>query len=439
MIQIFNSSQSQDILNVKVHGSKYIANRLLFICCLAEGESLLKNVPFNRDIEVSIEALKILGAEIIKHGNDLKINGSLLKKNREKKEPIKIYTHDSGTFSRFILPLLCLLGQDFYVYGSERMNERPMHDLIDCLKKMGVEIKCDKEGFLPLSLNGKNFSGGKVSMKGNVSSQYFSALLLIACYVDFGIDLKIEDHLISKKYLDMTIDLIEQFGVKVKRQEYNRFMISSDQKYQGKKYFIEADPVASSYFMAMAILKNQQVSIDNYNPNSFQGEGKFLQLINKLFEVDFEMKGEQLFLNPKKSIEDLRGMNFGTVDMGDMPDVVQTLSVIVAAIEDSKIEIINIEHLKYKESDRISDTALELRKFGVRVEEFLDHLKIIGGLEEKEDVIINCHNDHRMAMSLALLSIPIGKVTFEGEECVSKSFPDYWQKLKELNFEIKTL
>ena len=442
MIKITNSLESGYLQSVTVHGSKYIANRLLFICSLAEGKSILKNVPSNRDIEISIEVLRELGVEIKRENDDLVIGGNLLNQNNHSKKTddiVKIYTHESGTFSRFILPLLSLLKKDFYVYGSDRMNQRPMHDLINCLCSMQVKINCQREGFLPLSLNGKDFKGGRTEMKGNVSSQYFSALLLVAPYVEGGIDLNIIGNLISKKYLDMTTDLMKKFEIKFFRKEYQQFKVEGGQRYQSKNYSIEADTVASSYFMALSILKNQPIAIKDYNLDSIQGEAKFLDLIHRLFSVDFKKKGEKLFLYPKKSIKDLKGIDFGQVDMGDMPDVVQTLVVIIAAIENAKIEITNIGHLKYKESDRVKDTANELKKFGLKIEDYSDSLKIVGGIEKKENLKINCHNDHRMAMSLSLLSIPIGEVTLEGEECVTKSFPKYWEKLKEFNFEIKTL
>ena len=455
MIKIINRFQNKDIVHVNVHGSKYIANRLLFICSLAEGKSILKNVPFNRDIEISITALKQLGVKITKSDNDLIIEGNLLNQQttednpikthqEENNLPIKIYTHESGTFSRFIVPLLSLLGisllgKRFYIYGSDRMNQRPMHDLILCLREMGVEIECEREGFLPLMLNGKNFHGGQITMKGNISSQYFSAILLVAPYIKSGVTLNISGDLISKKYVDMTIDLMNQFGVTVHRKNYSQFIVKENQKYQSKNFTIEADSVASSYFIALSFLKNQHIIIDDYNLNSVQGEAKFLHLAQELFCIDFEKKENQLFLYPKKSIEDLQGVDFGKVDMGDMPDVVQTLAVMVSAIKEAKIKITNIEHLKYKESDRISDTAKELRKFEVQVQDDSQSLTIIGGVTKKENNKIDCHNDHRMAMSLSLLSIPLGEVTVIDEECINKSFPKYWIKLKEFNLETKTL
>ena len=416
--------------SISILGSKYIANRVLPIAALAEGVSILKNVPQNKDIDLLCEGLKGLGVRLERKGDCIEIEGT----GGNFKNISHLYTGDSGTFSRFIIPFIAFTGFSITVEGSKQMNGRPMMPLFEALQQLGVEIESTKEnengfGFLPARVQGP-MRKKKCTLSGKQSSQYFSALLIIGAYLQEGLTILVTDELVSKPYVDMTIEVMKDFGIDVINNNYKEFIVNPNQRYKGREYSIETDTVSASYFFAMSALSNHPIKVKGFNVNSVQGEVEFLSVLRQMnFEILVEEDGVAVLPSKTSDIKSI------TVDMGNMPDVVQTLAIIAATLSDQETVITNISQLRYKESNRIDDTAKNLSELGIKIEVGEDYLKIIGG--KITPTTVSCHDDHRMAMSFALLSIVTDEITLDNEECVKKSFPNYWDKLKELGFETK--
>lgn len=410
---------------IEVPGSKYIANRVLMLAALANGESTISNVPENNDINRAIEALQNFGIDINKNGNVLKIQGSNGQINPVSNE---INVGESGTLMRFITAVSALSSKKVTITGSKRITERPVEHLIDALAQVG--IKCESPtGCPPVSIQGGKIMGGEILVQGNISSQFISGLLLVAPFAEGDLTIKLTSELVSVKYVDMTIKMMEEFGVTVQRDGYKEFFIAAGQKYIARDFIIPGDWSSASYFLAATALLQDQIKIINLDLNSKQGEAKFYEVLGKM-GCEIELGENSVSL---KSDKKLKGID---IDMGNMPDVAQTLAAI-APFAEGKTTIRNIEHLRYKECDRVEETANELRKIGGNVTTTKDSItiepsQITGGQVET-------HNDHRMAMSFALCGLKAENVVINNPEVSSKSFPIYWEKLQEIGVEIERI
>jgi len=408
---------------IDVPGSKYIANRVLMLAALADGESTISNVPNNNDIGHAIDALKNFGIDIQQTGNVLKIQGT-----GGKIHPISdiINVGESGTLMRFITAVSALSETKVTITGSKRITERPVEHLIDALGQIG--IKCESPtGCPPVSIQGGKFTGGEIKVKGNISSQFISGLLLVAPFAEGDLKITLTSELVSVKYVDMTIKMMEEFGVKVQRDGYKQFIITNGQKYQSRDFIIPGDWSSASYFLASAAQLQDKITIINMDLNSTQGESKFYNVLEKM-GCDVELGENSITLT---STNKLNGVD---IDMGNMPDVAQTLAAI-APYAEGKTTIRNIEHLRYKECDRVEETANELRKIGGNVSTTKDSITIEPS--QLNGGLVETHNDHRMAMSFALCGLKSENVVINNPEVSSKSFPNYWEKLQEIGVEIE--
>ena len=408
--------------NVSLPGSKYIANRLVVLAALASGKSDFTNVPDNDDIRTAIAGLSQLGAEFEFTENHLICMG--LGETLVSPQEV-IYTSHSGTFSRFVVAVCALFDDWIRLNGSDKMNTRPMADMLAALAGAGVTIEASDGGRLPLRIKGP-IKSNVIRISGAVSSQYISALLLIAGRSAQGLSIELTSEPVSRPYIAMTIELLKIFGLEIGvAADYRKFDIPSGQTYLAQTVQVPADPSSASYFLAYAALTASHICLTNYQPSlSVQGEAGFAEVLEQMGcevwqdEQGFHCQG------PKQ----LKGI---TVDMGDMPDVVQTLCV-VAAFADGPTYISNIENLAFKESNRIEDTATELRKTGLVVKTTADSMEIIP--QTLSAASFDTYDDHRMAMSLGLFACRIKGVTMRHPEVVSKSFPTYWEYLKQLGF-----
>lgn len=405
-----------------VPGSKYIANRVLLLAALAHGASKIKNVPDNEDINATIEALRKFDININKKNNGVIINGS----NGNLAAPNeKINVRNSGTLMRLITGFASLAEGKTTITGSERIKQRPIKDLLTSLNDLGIKCSSKNNGFPPVEVNGGTLNGGKTRIKGNVSSQFISSLLIISTYAKNDVEIIVENELVSKNYVDMTIDLMKEFGVNVKRENYKKFKVKSGQKYSAKSYAIPADWSSANYFLAAAAIVPGRIKINDIDLSQ-KGEAEFIGLLKKMgCKVNRGKNSIEVIGNKK--------LNAVEVDMSTMPDSVQTLAAVAAFAKGATI-IKNIGNLKYKESDRINDTASELKKIAVKAAAKDDELVIEGG--NPKYAAIDPHNDHRMAMSFALIGLKAG-IKIKNPECVAKSFPNFWEKLKELGVKIK--
>lgn len=404
-----------------IPGSKYVANRILMIAALSKGESVLKNLPDNEDINTMIDGLKHFGIKIDLVEDSLVIHGLGGELNYDK---TLIYTSASGTFSRFLLPFAALANAPVEIDGNKRMRERPMGPLIEALRALGVKVDSPNNA-LPCVVQGP-LKGGVVGVEGNFSSQYFSGLLMAAAAsnAEIATTINVVGELVSSNYIDLTVQCMAKFNVTVENDNYKSFSIKPHQSYRPTNITIEADPVSSTYFFAAAAMTKGKVEIASFNENGAQGESRFPYLFES-YGAKVINSGDTLRLNCENLKTSLSSKKI--IDMGNMPDAVQTFAVFSAFV-DGVTRITNIAHLKYKESDRIGDTATELRKLGIHVESGDDYLEIHGNsaLRLKNETIIDCHDDHRMAMSFSLAGLIVPGVTLKGEHCVAKSFPEYF-------------
>jgi 3-phosphoshikimate 1-carboxyvinyltransferase len=348
---------------------------------------------------------------LLKHSENLTVNSSA-----------------SGSFSRFVMPLLALSETKINLSGTEKMNSRPMEELFRVLEQLGAEITSENQSpamTLPVKVNGP-IQGGEITMSGSMSSQYISALLMVAGKLPEGLIITLTASPVSKPYLLMTMDLLQSFGIRVKaKDDLMQFSIEAGQKYQGINYQLESDPSSASYFLAAAAITGGHICITNFNPeSSIQGEAQFASVLEQMgCKIWQDQQGYHC-----QGPEVLKAV---AVDMGDMPDVAQTLAV-VAAFAEGTTTVTNVENLAFKESNRIEDTAAELRKTGINVSTTFDSISIEGG--RPTTATFDTHDDHRMAMSLALLALRIEGIKINDAEVVGKSFPSYWQYLEQLGY-----
>ncbi len=426
MIEIIPPDSIQDKV-LTLPGSKYIANRLLILSALTKGSCRFDNVPRNDDIQTAEQGLSRLGARFQWQAGTLTTNGF------PGYRPVpseRIYTSHSGTFSRFVVALAALGEEWIEIAGSDKMNSRPMADLFEALRTAGVVIEATEQDTLPARIKGP-IQTDQITISGAISSQYISALLLVGAKLTQGLVINLTCEPVSRPYLDMTIELLAMFGIEVSiSADYRQFVIAAGQSYRPTTLSVPTDPSSASYFLAYAAINGCLICLQNYQPElSVQGEANFSRVLEQMGckiwqdETGFYCQGpEQL--------------NAIDVDMGDMPDVVQTLAV-VAAFAEGTTRIRNIENLAYKESNRIEDTATELRKTGLVVATTKDSMSITPA--PLQAAHFNTYDDHRMAMSLGLLGCKIQGITMSDSDVVSKSFPSYWQYMQQLGIATKEL
>ena len=406
---------------VKIPGSKSYTQRALIIGALAEGKSFLRNGLLSEDTEYLMEALRSLGSEILIEDEYIVIGGTSGTIRNPRRE---IYLGNNGTAMRFLASLVSLGKGMFILGGDPRLCERPMKSLLDALKMLGVDVGSgNKQGYPPVVVHANGLRGGRVTLTDIESSQYVSSLLICAPYAERDTAIELKGRIPSLPYIDMTLEVMKAFGVKVSRETPNRYSVKSGQRYEGKRYLVEGDISSASYFFLAAALCKGRVRVQNLNPRTFQGDIKFLQVMERLGCTVIrgnhwiEVRGGKL--TPGEYIVDLR----------DMPDMVPTLSML-AAVRPGRTIIENVPHLRTKESNRLEALVTELKKTGVRAEERDAGLVIEGGSPHAAE--IETYEDHRIAMSFAILGLRTPGIRIKDRNCVNKSFPGFWGELEKL-------
>jgi 3-phosphoshikimate 1-carboxyvinyltransferase len=396
---------------IRVPGSKSITNRALIMAALADGKSILRNVLYSDDTQYMIEALKKLGIKIEKSANELVVHGGQLSGAED-----DIFVGNSGTCMRFLAALGALVG--IKLTGDTRMLQRPIDDLIDALTQLGVSAE-DEKRCPPVDVK-KGFPGGKCKISGKKSSQFLSAVLMVAAYADTDVEIKV-DELVSRPFIDITIKMMKDFGVKVENDDYEKFRVKSGQKYEAREYFVETDATNASYFFGMAAVNRGRVKVEGLSKKSIQGDVRFVDVLEKMgCKVEYG--------NDFITVEggELKGI---TIDMNEMPDVVQTLAA-VALFAEGRTRIKNVANLRIKETDRLKAMATELGKLGADVIEEDDGLEIEA--EDLHSAVIETYNDHRMAMSFAVVGSKVSGLQIMNPKCVNKTFPEFWERVDEL-------
>ena len=407
---------------VQLSGSKYLANRWVVLAALASQPVVLNNVVNNDDINTAIKGLNALGYRLVQQDG-----ATIMSLPREQKldRGVEVYTAHSGTFSRFVAAVAALDAVPIYLFGSDKMNSRPMEGIFSALRDLGVAIESEDDT-LPATITGP-VKVLECSIDGSISSQYISALLLVAPKLADDFVLTITGDAVSTHYIDMTIDLMRQLGVKVDVTG-KQYRVKGAQDYRGGEFTIAPDPVSSSYFMGAAAICGGEVILNHFDFASLQGEAKFYHCLQQM-GCDIQRNGQQMII--RREQQSLIGQTF---DMGEMPDVVQTLASVACFAQGTTV-MKNIAHLAFKESNRIVDTATELAKLGAKVEYGRDYLAVTGG--ELVGTRLKTYDDHRMAMSLALIGAKVPGVVIEDADVVSKSFPNYFDTLATVGIQSK--
>ncbi len=331
-----------------------------------------------------------------------------------------IFIGNSGTSMRLLTSVAALGKGKYTLTGTKRMSERPIQDLLDGLNQIGVCAESiHKTGAPPIEVHGRSIEGGMMTLDCRLSSQYLSSVLLISPYTEKGLEIEVAGKLVSRPYVDMTIDIMEKLGINISREGYSRFKVPGKQMFKAGSYEVESDCSQASYFWGAAALTGKTVKVKGVSKSSRQGDVRFADVLGQMgCEVKYENDGISVTG---------KALNAVHVDMSDMPDVVPTLAV-VAAFADGTTVIENVAHLKEKECDRLGCVANELVKLGVTAKTTESGLVIEGGQSlRKERIEIDTYDDHRMAMSFAIAGLILPGVMIKDEKCVEKSFPNYWE------------
>jgi 3-phosphoshikimate 1-carboxyvinyltransferase len=397
--------------------SKSYTHRAVIIASLAEGDSGIHYPLLADDTRCTIAALRSCGISIVEHPDLLEVAGC------GGQPPcgtgLVLDLDNSGTSYRLLAGYALLCGSPVVLTGSPRMQERPVGPLVDGLNALGGDVTyLARPGFPPIKVKGP-LKGGTASVDGRISSQFISSILITAPYADSPVDLRICGEPASRSYIDLTCDAIRAFGGRVEREGYSRFWIGPEDRYLGRSYPVEGDYSSASYFFAIAAICGGRVRVDHLNPASLQGD--------RLFVSALETMGCEVSANGTMIQVSGDGHPDGIdIDMSTAPDTVQTLCM-VAACARSPSRITGVSHLRYKESDRLAGTAALLHHLGGSIQVTGDEItirpsRLHGGT-------IDPQNDHRTAMSFAVLGLGIGDMTILQADCVNKSFPGFWDHL----------
>ncbi|MFP5470133.1 MAG: 3-phosphoshikimate 1-carboxyvinyltransferase [Bacteroidia bacterium] len=391
-------------------GSKSESNRVLIIRFLSQSNFQIENLSNSDDTKVLEEALKNIDSK-----NEFDVE-------------------HAGTAMRFLTALFCITKGERILKGSPRMHERPIKLLVDALKALGAEISyLEKEGFPPLKIKGKNLSGSEISIRGNISSQYLSALAMIAPYLKNGLTLIITSEFTSKPYLLMTLNMMRHFGINV--EESGNKIIIKNGNYSAKNYSVESDWSSASYwFEAMSFCSGSSLELIGLkNENSLQPDS----IVKELYTL-FGVNAKPIKNGIKLTSQPLKTDDNWAIDFTNFPDIAQTLACTFVGFQ--KRALLNGLHtLRIKETDRIEAMKHELEKLGAIITTTDNSLEIIDFKPTDKNHCINTYNDHRMAMSFASLVFILKEINIKNPQVVSKSYPQFWDNLKQLGVKIERI
>jgi len=396
-----------------VPGSKSYTHRMLVASALSDGICDIGNVLESEDTALTQGALAQLGIVFEKQNGRLLVHGT---GGRFDAANRSLYLGNSGTSMRFVTALAALGHGTYTLDGSARMQKRPIGDLVDGLQQIGVRAHAvNHDGCPPIEVAGGNVRGGSISLDCSISSQFLSALLMIAPCTQNGIDITITRGPVSRPYIDMTIDIMNRFGIKVFREGYRHVKVDGGQTYRHGTYEVEPDCSQAGYFWAAAAITGVAVTVKGTSRQSLQGDVHLTDVFEKMgCRVSEDAEGITVCGSRLTGVD---------VDMADMPDMVPTLALVAAFAEGATV-MRHIAHLRAKESDRLAAVATELSKMGIRAQISADDLIITGGTPHGAQ--IETYNDHRIAMSFALAGLRVPGVVIADSGCVKKSFPEFW-------------
>jgi 3-phosphoshikimate 1-carboxyvinyltransferase len=408
---------------VIVPGSKSITNRALPIAALARGTSVLTGALFSDDTRYMAEALDQLGVRVEsdESNNTFTVTGG---DGTFPAPAADLFIGNSGTSVRFLTAVLTLGHGNFRIDGVLRMRQRPIQPLITALNDLGSSVRSEEDtGCPPVLVTADGLPGGTVSVPGDRSSQYFSALLIAAPYARQGVEILVEGELVSKPYMPMTADTMRAFGVEVELDEvdWKRFAVAPGQRYEARNYHIEPDASNASYFFAAAAVTGGRVRVDGLGKNSTQGDLDFVRVLETMGATVSVADSYTEVIGPAGG--KLRGVD---LDLNAISDTAQTLAAI-APFADGPTTFRGVEHARLKETDRVAALATELRKLGQQVVERPDGLTIVPQPIVPAD--IDTYDDHRMAMSFGVATLRAPGIRILDPGCTAKTFPDFFDRL----------
>ncbi|MBV7315237.1 3-phosphoshikimate 1-carboxyvinyltransferase [Shewanella sp. NIFS-20-20] len=424
MNQLFLSPVHAISGEINIPGSKSISNRALLLATLATGTTRLTNLLDSDDIRHMLNALKQLGVNYRLSENNTVCEIEGLGGTLNSQQPLQLFLGNAGTAMRPLCAALTLGQGQFTLEGEPRMEERPIGDLVDALRALGADIRYLKQqGFPPITINATGLNGGDVSIDGSLSSQFLTALLMVAPLAKGAVNIQISGELVSKPYIDITLDLMAKFGVYVDNQDYQHFAIAADQGYRSPgQVLVEGDASSASYFLAAGAIAGPAVKVTGIGRHSIQGDIKFADALAAM-GADIEW-GDDYIIARRANLHAI------DMDMNHIPDAAMTLAT-TALFATGTTCLRNIYNWRIKETDRLAAMACELRKVGAQVEEGQDYICITPPAII-HTAAIDTYNDHRMAMCFSLLSFAKEGITINDPECTSKTFPQYFQEFSRL-------
>ena len=407
---------------IRLPGSKSMSNRVLLLAALADGTTQVRNLLECDDTSHMLNALSILGAGI-KHSDDSAYCEVTGLGGAFPEGEATLFLGNSGTTMRSLCAAICAGSGRYTLTGEPRMLERPIADLVDALRQVGAQIEyTGAEGCPPLDITARGLTGGTVGIRGNISSQYLTGMLMAAPMSLAPLTIEVEGELVSKPYIDMTIDVMRRFGIEVERSGYEWFRLPGGQSYQSPgSILVEGDASSASYFLSAAAIGGA-VRVNGVGDDSIQGDIAHAQVLERM--------GANVSSGPDW-IEISKGALTGIdADLNHIPDAAMTVAV-TALFAKGKTTIRNVHNWRVKETDRLAAMATELRKVGAGVVEGEDYIEITPP-QKILPAVIDTYNDHRMAMCFSLAALGDASITINDPDTVSKTFPDYFERLQEI-------
>ncbi len=409
---------------VRIPGSKSLSNRILLLAALAKGTTTITNLLDSDDVKHMLNALSKLGIryELSEDRTECTLQGAGQALGATACE---LFLGNAGTAMRPLCAALCLGEGEYHLTGEPRMYERPIGDLVDALRELGADITyLGDKNYPPLLIKANGLNGGEVSIKGNISSQFLTALLMAAPMASEDLVINVEGELVSKPYIDITIHTMALFGVHVINDNYERFTIRSGHTYRSPgEVMVEGDASSASYFLAAAAIAGGTVRVYGVGADSVQGDKRFAEVL--------EAMGASVTYGPTY-IEVTRGATLKAVDMdmNHIPDAAMTIAT-TALFAKGTTAIRNIYNWRVKETDRLSAMATELKKVGATVVEGDDFIEVTPPAQLTH-AVIDTYDDHRMAMCFSLVCLSDTPVTINDPGCTRKTFPEYFDLFKQI-------
>ena len=407
---------------VRLPGSKSISNRVLLLAALASGTTQVCALLDSDDTRVMLDALRTLGVGVERHGNTddyaiTGVGGAFPVKQAE------LFLGNAGTAFRSLTAACALSGGEYVLKGVPRMHERPIGDLVEALRLLGAKIDyLGQAGYPPLAIHPGTYTGASTRVRGNVSSQYLTGLLMTLPLLGKTTRIEIEGELISRPYIGITLAMLKRFGISVQQESWARFTIDADARYTSPgEIWVEGDASSASYFIAAGAIGGGPVTVEGAGSESVQGDVLFADAMAQMGAM-IEKTAHSITARAPVSGR-LKGIS---IDCNPIPDAAMTLAV-AALFADGPTTLSNIASWRVKETDRIAAMATELRKVGATVEEGEDFIRITPPQKLIPNAVIDTYDDHRMAMCLSLVSLGGVPVRINDPACVNKTFPTYFK------------